>query len=124
MKQEVSQLILFRGLLGAKEDCALAARLVALAERTAEEFSDDAESVSGVVSVGAGETVGMRLLADAAARLASSFGGGMARMREVCGSVSGALMVLGLLKGYSDPKDPEAKKAHYHLNLIQKVPHA
>ena len=33
MKQEVSQLILFRGLLGAEEDCALAARLVALAER-------------------------------------------------------------------------------------------
>ena len=49
------------------------------------------------------------------ARLASSFGGGMGRMREVCGSVSGALMVLGIALGYSDPKDPEAKKSHYHL---------
>ena len=50
-----------------------AEELVALAERTAEEFSDDAESVSGVVSVGAGETAGMRLLADAAARLRAQY---------------------------------------------------
>lgn len=52
---------------------------------------------------------------DTAARLASSFGGGIGRMREVCGAVSGAAMVLGLAKGYADPTDPEAKKAHYHL---------
>ena len=32
-----------------------------------------------------------------AARLSSSFGGGMGRMREVCGGVSGMLMVAGLL---------------------------
>ena len=48
-----------------------------------------------------------------AARMASSFGGGLARMREVCGTVSGAALVLGLVRGYSDPKDYEAKKAHY-----------
>ena len=50
---------------------------------------------------------------DTAARMASSFGGGMGRMREVCGTVSGALLVLGLAAGYADPQDPEAKKAHY-----------
>ena len=50
-----------------------------------------------------------------AAMLASSFGGGLGRMREVCGAVSGAAMVLGLVKGYSDPEDREAKKAHYAL---------
>ena len=50
-----------------------------------------------------------------AARLASSFGGGMGRLREVCGTVSGALMVLGLLRGYADPKDNAAKTEHYHL---------
>ncbi len=49
------------------------------------------------------------------AKLSSSFGGGMGRMREVCGAVSGALMVLGIARGYSDPADPEAKKAHYAL---------
>ena len=49
-----------------------------------------------------------------AARLSSSFGGGLARQREVCGAVSGAAMVLGLLYGYSDPSNREAKKQHYH----------
>lgn len=50
-----------------------------------------------------------------AAMLSSSFGGGLGRMREVCGAVSGASMVLGLLRGYSDPEDYSAKKAHYEL---------
>ena len=49
------------------------------------------------------------------ARIASSFGGGMGRLREVCGAVSGAFMVLGLLRGYDDPKDAEAKAAHYAM---------
>ena len=52
---------------------------------------------------------------ETAAKLASSFGGGLGRMREVCGAVSGAAMVLGLAKGYSDPGDFDAKKAHYAL---------
>ncbi len=52
---------------------------------------------------------------DAAARLSSSFGGGMGRLREVCGTVSGALLALGILRGYADPQDPELKKAHYRL---------
>ena len=52
---------------------------------------------------------------DTAAKIASSFGGGIGRMREVCGAVSGAAMVLGLVRGYSDPDDREAKKAHYAL---------
>ena len=55
------------------------------------------------------------LSTDAAARMSSSFGGGMGRLREVCGTVSGALLALGILRGYDDPADPEAKKAHYHL---------
>ncbi len=50
-----------------------------------------------------------------AAALSSSFGGGMGRLREVCGAVSGAFMVLGLLYGYTDPKDHAAKKEHYAL---------
>ena len=51
-----------------------------------------------------------------AARLSSSFGGGMGRMREVCGAVSGMLMVAGLLYGYDDPGEKDVnKKAHYAL---------
>ena len=48
-----------------------------------------------------------------AARIASSFGGGMGRLREVCGTVSGALLALGIACGYSDPSDREGKKLHY-----------
>ena len=50
-----------------------------------------------------------------AAKLSSSFGGGMGRMREVCGAVSGMLMVAGLVYGYDAPGDDVSKKAHYHL---------
>lgn len=49
------------------------------------------------------------------ARLSSSFGGGMGRMREVCGAVSGMLMVAGLLYGYEKAGDDAAKRAHYAL---------
>lgn len=50
-----------------------------------------------------------------ALKLSSSFGGGMGRLREVCGAVSGMFMVAGLLYGYTDPKDNAAKKEHYAL---------
>ncbi len=46
-------------------------------------------------------------------KISSSFGGGMGRLREVCGAVSGMFMVIGLLKGYSSPDDFDAKKEHY-----------
>ena len=59
-----------------------------------------------------GEMTGLD--APIAAMLSSSFGGGLGRLREVCGAVSGACMVLGLLKGYSAPDDREAKKEQYH----------
>ena len=49
----------------------------------------------------------------AALRLASAFGGGMGRMREVCGAVSGMYMVLGILYGYDDAADNCAKKELY-----------
>lgn len=46
-------------------------------------------------------------------RTVSSFGGGMGRMREVCGAVSGMFFVAGALCGYDDPKDTDGKKEHY-----------
>ena len=50
-----------------------------------------------------------------AQRLASSFGGGMGRLREVCGAVSGMFMVAGLVAGYDSESAPEAKNEHYAL---------
>ena len=53
------------------------------------------------------------LTPDQAARMASSFGGGMGRMREVCGAVSGMLLIAGMVYGYEIPGDDVAKKEHY-----------
>lgn len=50
-----------------------------------------------------------------ALKLSSSFGGGMGRLREVCGAVSGMLMAAGALYGYSDVSDPTLKSEHYKL---------
>ena len=44
-----------------------------------------------------------------AAALCSPFGGGMGRLREVCGAVSGMFMTLGVLYGYDDPKETDKK---------------
>ena len=52
-----------------------------------------------------------------ALRLSSSFGGGMGRMREVCGALSGIFMAAGLLYGYDSPDDKDAKTEHYRTGL-------
>ena len=52
---------------------------------------------------------------ETALKISSSFGGGMGRLREVCGAVSGMFMVAGMLYGYSDPLDKTAKAEHYKL---------
>ena len=49
------------------------------------------------------------------AMLSSGFGGGMGRMREVCGAVSGLFMAASLICGYSDPSDFEGKKQTYAM---------
>jgi len=48
-----------------------------------------------------------------ALRLASSMGGGVGGLREVCGAFTGMSLVMGALRGYDTPDDPEAKKDHY-----------
>ncbi|MBR4720845.1 MAG: C_GCAxxG_C_C family protein [Clostridia bacterium] len=47
------------------------------------------------------------------AKLSSSFGGGMGRLREVCGAVTGMFIVAGLLYGYEDAETGEKKAEHY-----------
>ena len=46
-------------------------------------------------------------------KISCSFGGGMGRLREVCGSVSGMFMVAGLLYGYDGPETGQLKADHY-----------
>lgn len=56
---------------------------------------------------------------DFALRISSSFGAGMGRMREICGTVSGMFLVAGLECGTTKGKDPEGKKANY--DVVQKL---
>jgi len=46
-------------------------------------------------------------------KLCAPFGGGMGRLREVCGAFSGSLVILGLIDGYSTPETGEKKAALY-----------
>ena len=50
---------------------------------------------------------------ETAARLSSSMGGGVGRMREVCGAFSGAAMAAGLLYGFTVPPAQGEKSEHY-----------
>ena len=52
------------------------------------------------------------LTLETACKLASSFGGGMGRLREVCGAVSGMFMISGLAQGFAEKKSP-GKAEHY-----------
>ena len=50
---------------------------------------------------------------ETALKLSSSFGGGMGRLREVCGAVSAMFMIAGLKYGYTTPNDDKIKAEHY-----------
>ena len=52
---------------------------------------------------------------DTALRLGTGFGGGMARCGEVCGAVTGAIMVIGLAHGMAVKGDDEARDRTYGL---------
>ena len=49
-----------------------------------------------------------------------SFGGGMGRMREVCGTISAMCMLAGFRYPVVDPKDQEARTRNY--GMVQKMP--
>lgn len=65
-----------------------------------------AQAVAGAFS----DVTGISL--EQSCKMVSGFGGGMGRMREVCGAVSGMVFVLSTLYGYETP-DPEAQKNIY-----------
>lgn len=54
-----------------------------------------------------------------AASMSSGFGGGMGRMREVCGSVSGMVMLAGLISPAADPSIKVDRTRNYAL--VQEV---
>jgi C_GCAxxG_C_C family probable redox protein len=45
-----------------------------------------------------------------ALRMVSGFGGGMGRMQQTCGAVTGAFMIISFMRGKYDVNDTEAKE--------------
>ena len=81
------------------------------AEYAAKLFYDGYNCAQAVAMAFAPE---MGITEQMAAKMVSSFGGGMGRMREVCGAVSGMLFALGTLYGYTEDVGT-VKKEHYAL---------
>lgn len=55
----------------------------------------------------------LKFSAELAQKMAAGFGGGMGKQQETCGAVTGAIMVLGLLKGEEVNNNDELKAAAY-----------
>ena len=52
---------------------------------------------------------------ETAKKVSAGLGGGVGRMREVCGAVTGAAMVLGSLRSATEGDDADGKKENYEL---------
>lgn len=50
---------------------------------------------------------------DTAMKLSAPFGGGVGRLREMCGACSGMLMAFGVMYGYETPDNSKIKADHY-----------
>ena len=81
-----------------------------VAQRAVELFEEGYNCAQAVYAAFADQ---MGISEKQAALLASAMGGGLCRMRETCGAVTGGIMVLGVLKGYDDPKADDEKGALY-----------
>jgi C_GCAxxG_C_C family probable redox protein len=73
-------------------------------------FNEGANCAQAVLGAFAKEC---NLTKEEAFKLASGFGGGFARLREVCGAASGMALVINILYGNSDIKNKEAKDNDY-----------
>ncbi len=82
------------------------------AKRARELFEQGYNCAQAVFAAFCDET-GMDM--ETALKLSSSFGGGIGRLREVCGAVSGMAMVAGMKYGYTSPTDTQTKMEHYQL---------
>jgi C_GCAxxG_C_C family probable redox protein len=75
-------------------------------------FKEGSNCSQAVISVYAEE---LGLSRKMALKIAQGFGGGMGRMAQTCGAVTGAYMILGLKYGSADTYDKETKEKVYGL---------
>ena len=78
---------------------------------TAEALFRQGYSCSQAVLAAFSEELGLDR--ESALKVAAGFGGGMGRMAETCGAVTGAVMVLGLRHGSTRADDKAAKEKTY-----------
>ncbi|MFX0023106.1 MAG: C-GCAxxG-C-C family protein [Candidatus Hermodarchaeota archaeon] len=81
-------------------------------EKAISSFRDDLNCAQSVLSTFSTQ-YGLNL--DTALKLASGFGGGMGRLGNTCGAVTGAFMVIGLKNGMGIDKNTDAKEKTYQL---------
>ena len=81
-------------------------------EKAISSFRGDFNCAQSILSSYATE---FELDKDTALRIATGFGGGMGRMQNTCGAVSGAFMVIGLKFGMGESGDTEAREKTYQV---------
>lgn len=86
--------------------------MVNLSEKAVDNFKHGYNCAQAVLLAFAKE---LNLEPEFALKLASSFGGGMGRLREVCGAVSMMFLIAGILNGYTEPNNDSVKAEHYKL---------
>lgn len=79
--------------------------------KKAEELFKNGYNCAQAVAVAFADLTGMD--EDTVAKLTSGYGGGIGRMREVCGSISGMVFIMNCLYGYNKKSDGFAKSKHY-----------
>ena len=105
-----SKITIFAKLL--KSICAMKINIEERVERARNYFLEGYNCAQAVV-MAFDDIMAMDVVA--LARLAAPFGGGMGRMREVCGTVSGMTMVAGAIEPSVDPQNMSPRQANYAL---------
>lgn len=82
-------------------------------QRAVDNFKQGYACSQAVVLAFAGE---VGLDETVAKRISGTFGGGMGRLRQKCGALTGSFMILGMAKGYDRPDDMDGK-----MNVYKKV---
>ncbi|MBQ1928719.1 MAG: C-GCAxxG-C-C family protein [Acutalibacteraceae bacterium] len=77
----------------------------------AKQYFESGYNCSQAVVMAFADAIGLDI--DTAQRISAPFGGGMGRLREVCGAVSGMIMVEGMIREKYDPKDVKSKTEQY-----------
>lgn len=80
----------------------------------AESLFKNGYSCSQAILIAFGSQFG--LSHEIAARIAAPFGGGFARRGEICGALSGALIVIGLKFGNTSVEDKDSKEHTHQLS--------